>query len=147
MRTLWITAAVVFCASTRSRMVIVVHWLDLMDMGSIDVLPPFLNFRMAWNRGINFGLFSRHCDWARWVLIAIALVISGWVVWWLQREDEGCWALSLGGAAGRRRAGQRDGPHPLRRGGGFPEHVLLRDREPVVVQRGRHRDLRGRLRA
>ena len=41
----------------------------------------------------------------RWVLIAIALVIAGWVIWWLHREDEGWWAylsggLLVGGAVG-----------------------------------------------
>jgi len=35
---------------------LVVHWLGLASRGSVDVFPPFLNFRMAWNRGINFGL-------------------------------------------------------------------------------------------
>jgi signal peptidase II len=116
MRTLWITAAVIFVLDQVTK-VIVVHWLNLKELGSLDVLPPFVNFRMAWNRGINFGLFSGDSDWARWVLIAIALVIAGWVVWWLHREaegwliwwlhreDEGWWAylsggLLVGGAVG-----------------------------------------------
>ena len=60
---------------------------------------------MAWNRGINFGLFSGDEDWTRWLLIAIALAISVWVVWWLRREDEGRLAylsggLLVGGAVG-----------------------------------------------
>jgi lipoprotein signal peptidase len=37
---------------------LVVHLLDLRTLGRIDVWPPFLNLRMAWNTGINFGLLS-----------------------------------------------------------------------------------------
>lgn len=104
MRSLWITAAVIFVLDQVTK-VIVVHWLNLKELGSLDVLPPFVNFRMAWNRGINFGLFSGDSDWTRWILIAIALVIAGWVIWWLHREDEGWWAylsggLLVGGAVG-----------------------------------------------
>ena len=33
----------------------VVFWLDLISLNSIDVFPPFLNFRMGWNYGVNFG--------------------------------------------------------------------------------------------
>jgi signal peptidase II len=96
MRTLWITAAVVFVLDQVTK-VIVVHWLNLKELGSLDVLPPFVNFRMAWNRGINFGLFAGDEDWTRWLLIAIALAITAWVVWWLHREDEGRLAYLSGG--------------------------------------------------
>ena len=104
MRTLWITAAIVFVLDQVTK-VIVVHWLNLKELGSLDVLPPFVNFRMAWNRGINFGLFAGDADWTRWLLIAIALAITAWVVWWLHREDEGrlgnlSGGLLVGGALG-----------------------------------------------
>ncbi|HBV54327.1 MAG TPA: signal peptidase II, partial [Rhodobacteraceae bacterium] len=39
---------------------LVVHIMDLRRLGEIDVMPPFLNLRMAWNYGINFGLFAQH---------------------------------------------------------------------------------------
>jgi signal peptidase II len=96
MRLLAIIAAIVFALDQVTK-VVVVHWLNLKDLGSIDVLPPFLNFRMAWNRGINFGLFAGDTDWTRWILIAIALAISAWVVWWLHREEEGHLAYISGG--------------------------------------------------
>jgi signal peptidase II len=104
MRTLWITAAIVFVLDQVTK-VIVVHWLNLKELGSLDVLPPFVNFRMAWNRGINFGLFAGDSDATRWILIAIALAITAWVVWWLHREDEGrlgnlSGGLLVGGALG-----------------------------------------------
>ncbi len=83
----------------------VVHWLDLRTLGAIDVLPPFLNFRMAWNRGINFGLFAGDSDWVRWLLIALALAICLWVLHWVWKEKFGRWAyisagILVGGALG-----------------------------------------------
>jgi signal peptidase II len=65
---------------------VVVHGLDLINRGVIEVAPPLLTLRMAWNTGINFGLFSDGTDWARWLLIGLALVISASVLVWVQRE-------------------------------------------------------------
>ena len=79
----------------------VVRWMNLREMGEIDVFPPYLNFRMAWNRGINFGLF----DTNRWVLIALALAICIWVIVWISRQTHRRLAyfsagLLIGGALG-----------------------------------------------
>jgi signal peptidase II len=84
---------------------LVVHMLDLRTLGELDVIPPLLNLRMAWNTGINFGLFSGNADAVRWVLIALALVISVSVVWWVFRDPpnkKGMIAagLLIGGALG-----------------------------------------------
>jgi signal peptidase II len=83
----------------------VVHGLNLIERGAIDVAPPFLVFRMAWNRGVNFGLFAHHSDLVRWVLVAVALAISAWVWAWIMREGGGRLAqisagLLIGGALG-----------------------------------------------
>ena len=96
MRLLFITAAVTFVADQILK-VVVVHMLNLRSVGAIDVLPPFLNFRMAWNRGINFGLFGSHSEATRWVLIAVALGITVWVLVWLWRERPGRWGMIAGG--------------------------------------------------
>lgn len=63
---------------------LVVHSLDLANVGRIEVLPPFLVFRMAWNTGVNFGLLSG-AD-MRWVLIVVALAITAAVLIWVRRE-------------------------------------------------------------
>ncbi|CUX80401.1 MAG: lipoprotein signal peptidase LspA [Roseibaca calidilacus] len=52
----------------------------------VPVLDPYVNFVMAWNTGINFGLFGSESDAMRWVLIALALAICGFVLVWLKRE-------------------------------------------------------------
>src|SRR3989338_3779539 len=69
MRALIPTAAIVFLLYQASKWG-VVQGLNLIERGEIDVIPPLLNFRMAWNQGVNFGLFSNSADVMRWVLIA-----------------------------------------------------------------------------
>lgn len=83
----------------------VVFGLDLVGRGEIDVWPPFLVFRMAWNYGMNFGLLAQDSNLARVLLIAVAVLIAGWVWIWVRREKSGPLAqvaagLLVGGAAG-----------------------------------------------
>ena len=68
---------------------LVVHILNLRQLGEIDVLPPLLNLRMAWNYGINFGLFAQNGDLTRWVLVVVALAISVAVIWWVINDPPG----------------------------------------------------------
>lgn len=84
---------------------VVVQMYNLKSVGAIDVFPPYLNFRMAWNRGVNFGLFSNDADTMKWVLIALAVLISIWVVIWVRKDGGGPLAMIsagflVGGAAG-----------------------------------------------
>jgi signal peptidase II len=60
----------------------VLHGLDLLERGRIEVLPPLLTFHLGWNTGINFGLFGGGPEVMRVVLIALALAVSGWLWWW-----------------------------------------------------------------
>ena len=83
----------------------VVFGLNLIERGEIDVFPPFLVFRMALNRGVNFGLLTSNVEAMRWVLIAVALAISVWVWIWVRREGARTGAqisagLLIGGALG-----------------------------------------------
>ena len=85
MRIANLTALIVFVIDQALK-VIVVWWLNLAERGEIDVIPPLLNFRMAWNRGVNFGLLAGDADALRWGLIAVALAISVWVWIWVRRD-------------------------------------------------------------
>jgi len=83
----------------------IVHGLNLAELGAIDVFPPYLNLRMAWNYGINFGLLSQDNATTRWALILVALVISLGVLWWVHHEPGGrlqgiSAGLLVGGAIG-----------------------------------------------
>lgn len=84
---------------------LVVEWLDLARRLEIEVAPPFLMLRMAWNRGINFGLLAGEEQALRWGLVALAVAISAWVWLWLRRGREPLAArvaggLLIGGALG-----------------------------------------------
>ena len=75
---------------------VVVHALNLKEVQAIDVIDPWLNLRMAWNQGVNFGLFSSDVEVMRWVLVAVALaslvaVPAGVLAAWKQDS-----ALDLG---------------------------------------------------
>ena len=82
----------------------VVEALGLEERLVIPVLPPFLTFRMAWNTGINFGLFGGGSEATRWVLIAISVAVSAALVWWVLRQQSRAMAIGaglvLGGAIG-----------------------------------------------
>jgi signal peptidase II len=104
MRRLWITAVATFALDQATKLA-VVQGLNLAERGVIEVAPPFLVFRMAWNRGVNFGLFAQNGDVMRWVLIGVALAISAWVWLWMRREaakplTQIAAGLLIGGAIG-----------------------------------------------
>ena len=84
---MYLSALAIFLADQASK-IAVVFGLNLIERGQIDVWPPFLVFRMAWNRGVNFGLFAGDSDVTRWVLIAVALGISGWVWNWMRKPGQ-----------------------------------------------------------
>lgn len=101
--TAWITALTL--AVDQAMKLVVVQLMDLQTRLAIDVLPPVLNFRMAWNRGMNFGLFANDAEVMRWVLIAMALAIALWVWMWVRRDAPGrlvqiSAGLLVGGALG-----------------------------------------------
>lgn len=104
MKTVFWAAFWVFLVDQASKY-LVVHWMDLRNLGTIEVAPPFLVLRMAWNYGINFGLMAEDSPYTRWILIAVAVAISGAVLWWIRHEPGGKWqkiaaGMMVGGAMG-----------------------------------------------
>ena len=83
-----LTAVLSFVIDQISKLY-VVFWLDLINLREINVFSPFLNFRMAWNYGVNFGLFSGQSEVQRTALILIALGISTVVAFWAIRQGSG----------------------------------------------------------
>lgn len=104
MRLLYITALLALAVDQLSKLG-VVFGLGLIRYQFIDVLPPFLNLRMGWNRGVNFGLLSAAPDAMRWILIAVAVIVSGWLIRWARRAFDRrtqylAAGLIIGGALG-----------------------------------------------
>ncbi|MGP6087014.1 signal peptidase II [Antarctobacter jejuensis] len=99
----WVTLAI-FVLDQLSKY-LVVHVMGLGNKLFIDVFPPFLTFRMAWNYGVNFGLFAGDAAATRWILIAVALGIVLFVLVWMRRDPPGKLGLIsagflIGGALG-----------------------------------------------
>ena len=84
-RSLYITghSALSFDQDTKN---FIVFYLDLRNILFIEVIPPFLNFSMAWNYGINFGLFANDSGAQKWVLTGVAVLVSLAVAYWVTRE-------------------------------------------------------------
>jgi signal peptidase II len=103
MKRMFLVAVAVFVLDQLSKL-LVLHGMGLVDTREIDLIPPLLNLRMAWNYGINFGLLAGGTELTRWILIAVALLITGWVTWWMSREHRVIARVSagllIGGALG-----------------------------------------------
>ncbi len=100
---MYLASAIVFALDQTTKW-LVLNVFDLTSVGSIDVLPPLLNLRMAWNFGVNFGLLAHDSALVRWILIAVALVITAAVAFWMRSERDAMARVSagllIGGALG-----------------------------------------------
>jgi signal peptidase II len=71
-----------------------------------EVIPGFLNWTLAFNRGAAFSFLAGGAGWQRWLFVVLALAISGALVVWLARTLRDDWrnalplALIIGGALG-----------------------------------------------
>jgi signal peptidase II len=96
---LFIASLVFFLIDQFTKWYVVIK-MDLRNLYAIDVLPPILNFRMAWNDGINFGLNIG----GKWVMIALAIaIVIAMIIW--SRKFTGWTAsilfgMTIGGALG-----------------------------------------------
>ena len=82
---LYIATAAAFLLDQASK-VFVLWGLNLPQVGQIEIAPPYLNFRMAWNYGMNFGLFAQDSPMTRWILITVAMALIGFVSIWIRYE-------------------------------------------------------------
>lgn len=104
MRPMLVTALLIMLLDQALKYV-VVHVMQLDRVREINLLDPWLNLRMAWNQGVNFGLFSSSQDMMRWILIAVALLVCLWVGLWVWKTRAGRFVgvaagLLIGGAIG-----------------------------------------------
>lgn len=77
----------------------VVEVLDLRSRLFIPVVDPWFNLTMAWNEGINFGLFDFGAA-GRWVLVGLATAIVAGLLWWVRRTRGWLPALGTGAIVG-----------------------------------------------
>ena len=78
----------------------VVEGLRLRAVGAVDVVPPLLNFRMAWNTGVNFGLGGGNPELTRWPLVIFSFVVASAALYWAGKMRTRVQAIGCGVAAG-----------------------------------------------
>lgn len=93
-RTLAIAA--VFLLLDRMSKVWIVDHLDLANRLRIDVIDPWFNLRMAWNQGVNFGLFDLGPNGQLWLVALAVAIVAGLLAW--ARRTRG-WPIALGSGA------------------------------------------------
>jgi len=70
------------------------------------VIPGFLNWTLAFNRGAAFSFLAGSGGWQRWFFVLLAVVICAVLVVWLKRTARADWrnglplSLIIGGALG-----------------------------------------------
>ncbi len=83
---------------------LVVFYLDLQQKHFLNLNNQFINFYMAWNKGINFGLFEGDSVFQAYGLTAISILISIVFFVWLRGSSsfliQILVALVIGGALG-----------------------------------------------
>ena len=83
---------------------LVVFYLQLGTKLKIDLNNQFLNFHMAWNKGINFGLFESESLTQVYFLFLISVLISLALFLWVRKTKNFAIQLSsalvIGGAVG-----------------------------------------------
>jgi len=78
----------------------IVSLLEPPRQRTLDLLPPVVNVRIAWNTGINFGLGHGLGESARWALVALAAVCATVALGYARRVNGHLPAIGLGLFAG-----------------------------------------------
>jgi len=68
-----IISALVFFIDQISKF-FVVQYLDLKSNLVLEIFPPYLNLRMGWNTGVNFGFMSKYFASSGLILVVLALL-------------------------------------------------------------------------
>tara|TARA_Y100001970_G_scaffold285279_1_gene404506 strand:+ start:737 stop:1204 length:468 start_codon:yes stop_codon:yes gene_type:complete len=94
----------VFLALDQMSKWLVVFYFELQKKIYLNLNNQFINFYMAWNKGINFGLFESNSVVQAYILSAISILISIVFVIWLKNSTvfliQILAALVIGGALG-----------------------------------------------
>ena len=94
----------VFLALDQLSKWLVVFYFGLQKKFYLNLNNQFINFYMAWNKGINFGLFEGDSVVQAYILAAISILISIVFVIWLKNSTifliQIVAALVIGGALG-----------------------------------------------
>lgn len=91
----YLVTVVILIADQISKHVIL-RIVDLDVVGQIQVLDPWFNFTMVWNRGVSFGLFQAGSWWQIGILIAVSVGVSLMLAVWMMQAERRLQAVSFG---------------------------------------------------
>lgn len=91
----WIVAGIALLIDQASKWAIL-KIVELPTIGSLEVIPGFVNFVMAWNRGINFGLLESDSWISQALLVSFAVAVSVGLSWWIRKGADVYRALGIG---------------------------------------------------
>jgi signal peptidase II len=74
----------------------VVHVLRLPERFQIEVLPPIFNLSMVWNHGVTFGMFRDSGQVGRWLLVLVACLAAGALVYFARSAQRLIPAIGMG---------------------------------------------------
>lgn len=101
LRFLWISLLVFILDQWTKNLV-----LDAMQLYQSNQILPFFNITYVHNYGAAFSFLDDAGGWQRWFFTAIAIVVSGVILWWLKQAKQTdkmlpiAFAFVLGGALG-----------------------------------------------
>ncbi len=95
-----LTALMILLVDQVSKYVVIAH---MAEQSTPYYVTPFFDMVMVWNRGMSFGMLGQQGA-TRWLFIAVALIIIGFLVRWLNQVSSRLTAcgigLVIGGAIG-----------------------------------------------
>ena len=100
---IWLVLSLLLFAVDYMTKAVVVANMKLYE--SIEILPIF-NFTYMQNYGAAFSFLSDAGGWQRWFFTAIAMAVSGVILWWLKQSPKNqtllpvAFSFILGGALG-----------------------------------------------
>lgn len=99
----WLILTGIIIAADQYTKHLAVNYLDYLEPYR---LLAFFNLTLSHNKGVAFSFLSQAGGWQRWLFMAIAIVVSTVIIFWLQRLKPNqkltacALALILGGTLG-----------------------------------------------
>lgn len=69
---------------------------EILGQGAVIVISPVFNLVRAWNTGVSFSMFNNYGSLGAILLSGVALVIVGFLFYWLKNETSRLSQVALG---------------------------------------------------
>ncbi len=91
-------AALIAITLDQVSKLIIIQWLDLASLHVLPVWPPYLQFVMAWNEGVDFGMLNHYGN--RWILAAFNALVSLALIAWARKTSGRFMPVAIGFVVG-----------------------------------------------